>query len=242
MIDLLKSHQSIRKYKNEPISDQTFHQMLHAAQHAASSNFIQAYSVIQVKDEEKKRELGKLSRNELQFETAALSLVFCADLNRAAQAVQQEGDEIQGGTTENFLVATIDTALVAQNFVIAAESKGYGICYIGGVRNNPKQISELFSLSHYVTPLFGMTVGVPDEKNEVKPRQSVETIIHEDEYDSEKYVHQLKEYDQIMSEYYNRRTSNKKEITWSQSMRDFLTDARRPFLKEFIMSQGFLRD
>src|SRR5699024_4773590 len=152
MLETMKSHTTVRKYTDEPISDDVFHQLIDAAQHAASSNFVQAYSVIQVKDEHKKAELGKLSRNEFQFETAAL---------------------------------------FGQSFALAAESMGYGICYIGGVRNNPKQISELFNLPEHVIPLFGMTVGVPVKLNEVKPRLPVEAIVHEDGYDKEKYHEQL---------------------------------------------------
>src|SRR5690625_4292755 len=158
MIDLLSSHSTVRKYKDEPISDEVFHRLLFAAQHASSSNFVQSYSVIHVKDTEKKEALGKLSKNELQFQTAALALLFCADLKRGEKAVKMHDKELISGTVETFLVATVDTTLFAQNFVIAAESKGYGICYIGGVRNNPKEISELFELPEYVVPLFGMTV------------------------------------------------------------------------------------
>ncbi|CAM5624427.1 FMN reductase (NADPH) OS=Lysinibacillus sphaericus OX=1421 GN=nfrA1 PE=3 SV=1 [Lysinibacillus sphaericus] len=44
--------------------------------------------------------------------------------------------------------------------MIAAESMGYGICYIGGVRNKPEEISELLNLPDYVFPLFGLTIGV----------------------------------------------------------------------------------
>ena len=54
MLNQLKSHASVRLYKDEPITDKTFYEMLHAAQHAASSNFAQAYSVIRVKDPVKK--------------------------------------------------------------------------------------------------------------------------------------------------------------------------------------------
>lgn len=242
MLNVLASHKSVRKYTSEPISDEKFQQMLRSAQQASSSNFVQAYSVIQVKDGEKKRELGRLSRNEQQFETAALSLLFCADLKRGEYAVEKYGHQIEGGTLENFVVATIDTALLAQNFVIVAESNGYGICYIGGVRNNPKEISELFSLPNYVIPLFGMTVGVPDEQNEIKPRLPVESIIHVDQYDVAKYESQLKEYDETMKEYYSNRAANQKDMTWSQTMVNFLTEKRRLFLKEFVQSKGFLKD
>lgn len=241
-MNILKSHASVRIYTDEQISDEKFQQMLWSAQHAASSNFVQAYSVIQVKDEQLKKELGRLSKNEKQFETAALSLLFCADLRRVSHAVEKHGEQIQGGTLENFVVATVDTALLAQNFVIAAESSGYGICYIGGVRNNPKEISDLFSLPNHVIPLFGMTVGVPEEQNEVKPRLPVESVIHVDGYDETKYEKQIEAYDELMQNYYSKRNSNQKNMTWSQTMVDFLSEKRRPFLKDFVLSKGFLKD
>lgn len=242
MIDLLTSHASVRKYTDEPISDETFHRLLHAAQHAASSHFVQAYSVIQVKDEEKKQALGKLSKNERQFDTAALSLLFCADLKRGQQAVEMHDKDIVGDTVEDFIVATADTAILAQNFVVAAEAEGYGICYIGGVRNNPKEISKLFELPDFVIPLFGMTVGVPAEKNEVKPRLPVESIVHVDGYDEHKYMEQLRAYDATFNEYYQRRTRNKKNMTWSETMANFWPKKRRAHMKEFVQSKGFLKD
>ncbi len=240
MLEILKAHSSVRRYKDEPIPDEVFHRLLHAGQHAASSHFVQAYSVIQVKDPHKKEELGRLSNNELQFKTAALSLLFCADLKRGQKAVEAHNKNIVGGTAEDFVVSIVDTALFAQNFVVAAESEGYGICYIGGVRNNPAAISELFHLPDYVIPLFAMTVGVPDEKNEVKPRLPIESIIHIDGYKEEKYEDQLKEYDVLFNEYYKKRTNNKKDLTWTETMADFLPKERRVHLGEFVRSKGFL--
>lgn len=242
MIDILTSHTSVREYTDEQISDERFQHMLWTAQHVASSNFVQAYSVIQVKDEQLKKELGRLSKNEKQFETAALSLLFCADLNRVTYAVKKQGEHIESGTLENFVVAMIDTALLAQNFVVVAESSGYGICYIGGVRNNPKQISDLFSLPDNVMPLFGMTVGVPKEKDEVKPRLPTESILHINGYDESKYEKQIELYDKLIENYYSNRKRNPKKVTWSKTMVDFLSEKRRPFLKEFVLSKGFLKD
>ncbi|HLR71597.1 MAG TPA: NADPH-dependent oxidoreductase [Pseudogracilibacillus sp.] len=242
MLEILTSHASVRRYKNEPISDEVFHRLLHAAQHAASSNFVQAYSVIQVKDPEKKAALGKLSNNELQYSTAGLSLLFCADLKRGEKAAELYQKEIVGKSVEDFIVATIDTALFAQNFVIAAEAEGYGICFIGGVRNNPTEISELFGLPDYVIPLFGMTVGVPDENNEVKPRLPIDSILHVDAYNKQKYDQQLKEYDVTVNEYYKQRSSNPKDVTWSETMAGFLSRKRREHMKDFVQSKGFLKE
>lgn len=241
MLDLLKSHSSVRLYKDEPISDEIFYEMLHAAQHAASSNFVQAYSVIRVKDSVKKNKLAELSKNQKQFDSAPLALVFCADLKRLEHAARIQKKDIRAGLTENFLVSVIDTALFSQNFVIAAESKGYGICYIGGVRNNPELISEVLELPEFVVPLFGMTVGVPDESNEVKPRLPVEAILHEDTYDEEKYERILEDYDNVMKDYYEQRTANKRDNAWTDVMAEFMAKNRREYMLRFLQSKGFLK-
>ena len=52
-------------------------------------------------------------------------------------ACEKHGTEIKH-EGEDFIVATVDASLFAQNLALAAESLGYGICYIGGIRNNPR--------------------------------------------------------------------------------------------------------
>ncbi|WP_275899643.1 oxygen-insensitive NADPH nitroreductase [Bacillus piscicola] len=241
MLDQLKSHVSVRKYTDEPISDETLHDMITAAQSAASSHFVQAYSMIDVVDPEKREQLAELSKNPVQFKGAARAFVFCADLKRLEHAAAKHGKQIEGSTTENFVVSVIDTALFAQNFVTAAESKGYGICYIGGVRNNPGPISEVLELPDYVIPLFGLTIGVPATKNAVKPRLPVNAILHTDRYQEEKYEGILDEYDAILRAYYESRASNQKSATWTENMADYLSQARREHMKDFIQSKGFLK-
>src|SRR5690625_7680449 len=94
MLQLLKSHTSVRDYTNEPISDETFYAMMEAAQHAASSNFVQAYSVIHVRNERKKEQLGKLSKNERQFQSAPIALLFFVGLRRLRYADESISEEV----------------------------------------------------------------------------------------------------------------------------------------------------
>lgn len=236
---LLKSHTSIRKYKQEKVSLETIKDLLYSAQHAASSNFVQAYSVIAVTDPAKKTEIGILSRNEPQINSASVLLLFCADMKRVEHACRKQGVDIQQQTTENFIVTVVDTALFAQNFVIAAESAGYGICYIGGVRNNPEEISKVVGLPDKTFPLFGMTIGIPDEEQLVKPRLPVEAILHENHYDENKYGEILEEYDQLLSDYYHKRLTNNKDTNWSKTMAAFLSDKRREHMRFFLADRGF---
>jgi len=241
MLDLLKSHASVRKYKDEPVTDEQLHELIEAAQGAASSHFVQAYSIIDVTDADKRDRLAELSKNPVQIKGAARALVFCADLNRLDRAAEKHGKRVEAGTTENFMVAVIDTALLAQNFVVAAESKGYGICYIGGVRNNPEPISELLNLPEHVIPLFGLTFGVPAERNEVKPRLPVQAILHTNEYDEAKYETMLDEYDDVIRAYYASRSTNNKSAGWTEGMADYLSAPRRAYMLDFVQGKGFLK-
>ena len=237
--ELLRSHTSVRKYTGEEISREQVIDLIETAQMAASSHFVQAYSVIWVTDEEKKKQLGELSKNEFQFTTAGASFLFCVDFKRLQQAGKKHDVEIVVDSAENVLVGVADVSLFAQNFVIAAEAAGYGICYIGGARTNPAEISELFNLPDSVFPLFAMTIGTPTKRNETKPRLPVAAVLHENSYDVDKYDTLLDEYDATMEAYYASRSSNAKMATWTKQMADFLIDQKRPFIKQFLETKGF---
>lgn len=238
VIQKMESHASVRKYKKDEISKETVERMIIAAQHAASSHFVQAYSVVYVTDEMVKEKLADLSGNRHVKDCSAF-FVICADLKRLEHACKKHEMEIQNETTENFVVATVDASLFAQNLALAAESLGYGICYIGGIRNNPEEVSELLQLPDKVYPVFGMTVGVPDEANAVKPRLPVSAILHENTYDEEKYSELLNQYDEVTNEYYQARVTNKKNVTWTGSMSQFISGEKRLHMKEFLSKRGF---
>lgn len=239
VIELMKSHASVRNYKEELLTREQVEELVIAAQHAATSHFVQAYSVVWVTDPEKRRKLGALSSNVKQMEGAGAVFLMCADYNRLKHAVAMNGEEIVFDQAENLLVAVTDVGLLAQNLALAAESKGYGICYIGGVRNNMEEIAELAGLPEGVFPVYGLTVGVPNESNGVKPRLPVEAILHENNYDEEKYKEILPAYDKTIQEYYGSRGTNQKTATWSQQMANFLKKPHRPDLKEILAARGY---
>lgn len=239
VIELMKAHASVRDYKDKQLSREEVSELVEAAQYAATSHFVQAYSVVWVTDVEKRKKLGELSNNAKQMEGAGAVFLMCADYNRLKHAGELQGESIVFDQAENLIVAVTDVGLLAQNLALAAESKGYGICYIGGVRNNMEEISELVGLPEGVFPVYGLTVGVPNEANEVKPRLPVEAILHENEYDEAKYASLLPEYDETIRNYYQERTSNKKVSVWSEQMATFLKIPRRQDLKAFLAKKGY---
>lgn len=238
VLEQMRHHTSVRNYKNQAIPQTELDEILTAAQGAASSNFIQAYSIISVEDTEKKQLLAEYSNNS-HVATCSVFLLFCADLARLNTACLAHNTVVESNSMENLLVSTIDVSLLAQNVALAAESKGYGICFIGGVRNQPAKISELLNIPPLVYPVFGMTVGIPTQHNQVKPRLPLSAILHKESYNESKYPALLAQYDQTMQEYYQSRSTNQKNDDWTRSMSQFISQRKRPYMREFLAKQGF---
>lgn len=238
VITTILNHRSIRHFKDEQLSDEQIKTILACAQAASTSSFIQAYSIIGIKDKEKKRKLAEIAGNQEYVAENGHLFVFCADLSRHELIGEMEGKDVLASieSTEKFMVALIDATLAAQNAAIAAESMGLGICYIGGIRNKLEDVKELLKTPDRVIPLFGMTVGYPEKINDQKPRLPFEHIYHEEEYEQDKdiYLRQLQDYNQVISNYYVERTSGKRKDAWTEQMANMLEKQTRMYMKEFI--------
>lgn len=235
VIDLLNNHRSIRKFTTEMISDETLNAIIEAAGSAATSNFIQAYSIIRVTNQENRKKLAEFAGGQTWVETCPVFLVFCADLKRAELACNVENKKMDPGYTEHFLVATVDVTLAAQNAMIAAESLGLGGVYIGGLRNQPDDVSQLLKLPEHVFPIFGMCLGYPDEKPEQKPRMPVKMLLKDDYYSED----DLNKYNEICSEYYKNRSTGSRDETWTHQIANMVSVPARPHMKGFLKKQGF---
>jgi FMN reductase (NADPH) len=242
VLDLLQRHRSIRKFTHQKISKEHLDQILFSAQMAATSSHVQAYSIVGVTDQEKKKQLAEWAGGQSYVESCAHFFVFCADLYRLHRVAQKEGEDVSGSLeyTEMFMVATIDAALAAQNAAVAAESLGLGIVYIGGLRNEPDKVSQLLQLPDKVYPVFGMCLGYPDQDPGKKPRLPREAIYFENEYQGfEKVEAYINTYDQTMKQYYLDRTNGNRSDTWSEMMASMLRHPRRAHMKSFLHSKGF---
>lgn len=243
VIETIMNHRSIRKFEEKLLTDEQIRIIVESAQAASTSSFIQAYSIIGVKDPEKKKKLSEIAGNQSYVEHNGHFFVFCADLHRHHVISQMEEKDLSTSleSTEKFMVATIDAALAAQNAVLAAESMGLGACYIGGLRNNLDEVSKLLNIPPLVVPLFGITVGYPAQMTDKKPRLPFEHIYHEDEYNQNEslFKEELLAYNQIISEYYTNRTNGKRSDTWTAQMANMLEKPVRMYMKDFVQKQGF---
>ena len=211
-ITLMKSHTSVRRFKEEAIPQEDLNTILSAGQMASSWKNFQSYSVILVRSQEKKDALYELVPQEAIRQSAAF-LLFVGDLNRAEKGARLHTDTFQPQGVEGILITSVDAALAGQNTLLAAESLGYGGVIIGLVRYKSVEIAELFNLPDYTYPVFGIALGVPNQKHDVKPRLPLENVVFEEEY-QEQTTEVIKAYDRVQTEYAGARATT----TWSQRL------------------------
>lgn len=240
-IQTILNHRSIRSYEDRPLTDEQIRVIVQSAQAAATSSFVQAYSIIGIKDPSKKEKLAELSGNQAYVSKNGHFFVFCLDLHRLELAGQMEGltgeDAIEALTsTEMFMVAVIDATLAAQNAALAAESMELGVCYIGGIRNHLDQVSELLKTPNRVVPLFGLCVGHPSGYSDQKPRLPHMNVYHEEEYnqDTDQFIGQLEQYNAEISTYYANRTNGKRNDRWTDGMARLLKNPKRLYMKNYL--------
>jgi|TARA_B100000902_G_C27117149_1_gene816696 nitroreductase len=239
VIELLKSHRSIRKFTDKVIEQELLEDLFVAGQAAATSSFLQGTTIVRISNKDTREKLAELAGNQPYVKTAAEFMIFCADLKRAGNYCEAYEKPFEGDFTEHFIIATVDVALMAQSLVTAAESVGLGICYIGGIRNNPVEVSKLLELPRGVYPVFGLCLGYPDQEPEIKPRLPISVIVKEETYNEEGDGDNIKEYDERIREYYRSRTGGGHGISWTEQVATLLSEKSRPHMKEYLEGQGF---
>lgn len=250
-IENIINHRSIRKYLPEALPEGTIETMVAAAQSASNSGNLNLWSVIAVTDPQLKAKLGEASRKGSKLgmgnpyiEQAPLLLMWVADLYRNSQIASIEGEEQEVHKyLDSMLMASVDTALASQNAALAAESIGLGVVYLGVMRNNAKEVSELLNLPKSSYVVFGMAVGIPDpnEPGRLRPRPSQNVVLHQNVYDKDKWIGQIDAYEKEFLKF--REDLGLKDKKWSDAVRtasnDMIFMEGRENLSKTLKINGF---
>lgn len=237
--DLLRAHRSIRAFVEQPLDDEVVNDIVRSGLSAATSSNLQATTVIRVRNSEVRDKISEVAGGQRQIVTAGVFLVWCADLNRTRAACESAGGSMTSGMTEQFIIATVDVSLAAQNAVVAAEAQGLGICYIGAIRNDPKTVADLLELPDHVYPVFGLCIGEPAQDPEVKPRLPLDVVLKDDVYDDSGDKERIAAYDATIRQYYKTRSGGTKDSSWTEEMARLVDGERRPHMRSFLADRGF---
>ena len=242
-LDTIMSHRSVRSYREEPLPAGTLELIIAAAQSAATTSNLQAWSVIAVEDPTRKARLAKFAAGQRHIVEAPLLLVFVADLARLRSISADLGHPGAAlDYIEAFIFAIADAAFAAQNTIVAVESLGLGGCYIGAMRNDPAGVADELALPHEALVIFGMTIGFPDPgiATDVKPRLPQNVILHRERYAPPDPA-LLAAYDQRIREF---QAEQKMRVAdWTEQaalrVRDEAALTGREVLRDFLRDRGF---
>ncbi|XEU97439.1 hypothetical protein FSHL1_002725 [Fusarium sambucinum] len=226
-ISNILQHVSVRNFiPDEKLPEATLETFMVAAQSASTGSMLQSWSAVAITDPERKSHIATLSGEQDFIRQAPLFILFCADLSRLQNASDHHGRPGDGTGLERidlFIMSTIDAAMAAQNAAIAAESLGLGICYVGGTRNNAREMSDYLALPPHVVGLFGMAVGKarPEHINARKPRLPMNEVLHMDIWNGEEKKKRIERYEAILQTHYERQNKLGRPM-WTVTLANFV--------------------
>lgn len=155
--------------------------LMEAARRAPTDATLHLWSAVRVRDPARRARIADLI-GQPHVAEASEFFVFVADLYRLRELLRYRGRELGGGRRALLLFAAVDAALAAENMALAAVSLGYATCFIGAVQNAPREVAAELELPELTYPLFGLTVGIPDEDPPQRPRLPLGMLFHVDRY------------------------------------------------------------
>lgn len=188
-IQELFARKSVRVYEDRPIEPEVKRAILESAIQAPSAGNMALYTILDITDPAIKAALAKSCDDQPFIATAPMVLIFCADYRRWYDVFRRYEQEVRRPAMGDLFLSQADTLIAAQNAVVAAESLGVGSCYIGDVVENFEYHQQLLKLPQYVVPAAMLCFGYPTEQQRRRPkppRFSVEDMVHENGYDTEK--------------------------------------------------------
>lgn len=150
ILEIIKRRRSIRKYTEEPVSQEQIQALLEAAMAAPSASNRRPWEFVVITEEERLQAL----RARLPFGryNAPLAIVVCADMRRAYPEPGRD-----------FWICDCSAAM--QNILLAATGMGLGSVWVGvyPIGLLVRGVSSLLNLPDHVIPLGVAYVGHPAE-------------------------------------------------------------------------------
>lgn len=239
LVNRIKQHRSIRNYTGEAVKEEDLQAIIESAILAPSSINGQQWSILIVKDKEKKKKLVELCGGQPWIEACDVFMIFLMDYYPIAKKMEEKGLPFEHATSiESIMVGSVDVGIAYSNAMNVAESLGYGTVPIGAIRREPYEVIDMFELPKYVYPILGMCIGVEEGQQAVKPKMSYDTKVSIDVYNSQRDQH-IEKYDAIIKKYMEERTNHAQSHTWSEAVATVYSKVYFPKVKGSLHQQGF---
>ena len=134
ILQSLYARKSVRVFEEKAIPAGMKQAILEAATQAPSAGCQQLYTILDITDPALKAALADSCDHQPFIAKAPLVLVFCADCRKWYDAYKEAGCTPRTPGVGDLMLAVTDTAIAAQNAVVAAESAMEHIVHENGYR------------------------------------------------------------------------------------------------------------
>ena len=250
-VQALLNRRVIRKYKTNPISEQTMALLLSAAQSAPTKSNLQQYSIVIIRDPEVRNAVSELVPSMPWVRNAPVIAIFLGDVRRIRRLTEIRGHTYQNNNADTFMNAAVDAALAMQCFITAADYLGLGTCPISYVRNRIDDLAEILDLPDGVFPISGLCIGYPDDAGYVSMRLPQKVVVHQDLYNDDDLETDVKDYDDRNHERFaltptKQRHTDKygvlEKCTWSENVARQLSLPERAGFADYLKRKGINLD
>jgi len=242
MIEKQLEHRTIREFKEQEVSKKTFEILMEVARRTATSNGMQSYSIVHIKDPKLKKSISEICNQEY-VARAPILLIFIVDQFRNNAILREKGcDTENAGDMDRFIQGFTDAAIAAQNVVNAAEAMDLGANYMGSILNDSEELCKILKLPELTFPVVGLGLGYPNQSPQLKPRLNNRMRVFENEYKVfENYLKEIADYDQEMTTYYDLRNANQRVDCFSDQVvnKTSSSNIKRQEILKVIKRQGF---
>ncbi len=177
VMEAIKGRRSIRKYKEQDISNEDINFVLEAARWAPSWANTQCFEFIIVRNTELKKRLAdtlpEMNPARPAFSQAPVVIVACAQKQKSGYfkgtPATDKGDWLM-----------FDTALALQNLTLAAYSRGLGTVHVGLF--DAQKVREILKVPTPVEVVELLPLGIPDEEGRAPKRRELTEFVFYNNY------------------------------------------------------------
>ncbi|MBB1080020.1 NADPH-dependent oxidoreductase [Limosilactobacillus sp. STM2_1] len=239
------NHRTIRAFKSKTLTKEQLNILYSVASHTPTSMFMQQMSIMHITDPDKRTAIREVSKQPYVGANGDL-FIFLVDLYRNQQIRHQKGkDDGRLHTADIFFQGVDDAIMAAQNVIVAAESMDLGVVPLGSIKNDPQKLIDILDLPKMTFPVLGLQIGIPDQQPQLKPRLPLKFTTFDNSYPRDVNIDDLKDYDQIVTTYYDLRDANRRVDSFTNQIAGPKLDqhyTKRDEIMKVLHQQGLCTD
>ncbi|MFN4182029.1 MAG: nitroreductase family protein [bacterium] len=169
--EVVKKRRSVRSYQRRAVEEEKVQKLLEAMNSAPSAGDLQAYEVVLVREEGKRKALARAAYDQDFIAEAPLVFVFFAHPKRSSWRYGKRGSQ---------LYCLQDATIACAYMQLAASALELSSCWVGAF--DDAEVCRICKAPPDVFPIAILSVGYPAESPPPTPRRALKDIVRIEQF------------------------------------------------------------